>query len=104
MFYICTANSGGGVEDDDLNFRITSCGISLIFGSCRLYRNFATVILFQMISPTATPTSTVSNTSKNVIKTAPATAPSYKLLGQVQFVEQHSLSSTVEPKCVSFKY
>ena len=49
---MCTANSGGDVDSDDgLNFRITSCGISRIFGSCRLYRNFATVSLFQIISP-----------------------------------------------------
>ena len=60
---MCTANSGGGVEDDDRNFRITICGISLIFGSCRLYRNFATEILFQMISPMATTISTVSSNS-----------------------------------------
>ena len=69
-----TANSGGGVEDDDRNLRITICGISLIFGSCRLYKNFATVILFQMISPTATIISVVS--TRNGTRKVAAIAPS----------------------------
>lgn len=70
---ICTANSGGGVEDDGLNFCITICGTSLIFGSCRLYKNFATVILFQMISPTAIIISAVS--TRNVTRKVAAIAP-----------------------------
>ena len=63
IVHIQLANSGGGVEDDGLNFRITSCGISLSFGSCRLYRNFATAILFQMINPIVTPISNASISS-----------------------------------------
>ena len=69
----CTANSGGGVEDDGLNFCITSCGTSLIFGNCRLYKNFATVILFQIISPTITIISVVS--TRNGTRNAAAIAP-----------------------------
>ena len=70
IVHVQLANSGGGVEDDGLNFRITSCGISLSFGSCRLYKNFATAILFQMTSPMTIPINTTSCIINNTIGVA----------------------------------
>ena len=68
---MCTANSGGGVDSDDgLNFCITICGISLIFGNCRFNRNFATVILFQMTSPITTAISMASSNSGTITAAA----------------------------------
>ena len=68
------ANSGGGVADDGLNFRITICGVSLSFGSCRLRRNFATLILFQMINAVIIPSNTMSCSTSSTIGIAIAAA------------------------------
>ena len=70
IVHVQLANSGGGVEDDGLNFLITSCGISCSFVSCKLYRNLATVILFQRMSPMIT--AIISVTSSSGINTATA--------------------------------
>ena len=82
-----TANSGGGVEDDGLNFCITNCGISLRFGSCRFNRYFATVILFQMTSPITTTISTASRNSGT--STAAAMAPG--LLAMAKHYDYYTL-------------
>ena len=94
---MCIANSGGGVDDNGLNFRITSCGIFLSFGSCRLYRNFATVSLFQMIIPMATTTNTVSRNS-NTPRTD-AAASVFGPLGQMILGSQQILTCVEESQC-----